>query len=427
MNRPVRLLLPLLLFGAALAACPEPEPELLPALDPEVLDAFSAVDLKETIDFLAADELGGRIPGSPGHLRARDWIADRMEQIGLQPLGTDGYLYAYDTSAVSSRFMIDEAGAVVPSVNDVGYDVVGLIPGSDPEREDEYIVLMAHYDHLGVDEDGNVFNGAFDDAGGTAVALEIARVLLEHDAAPPRSIVIVITDDEENGLRGAEAWIDAPTVPASDIVAAISADPLGRPMLPDYWPIIAIGLERAPTLEALWREAARQFQELPVLFMNRDAVPVFGSDQDAFYAAPEPLAAVWFVNPGFSWYHTIGDLPETIDYRVLLPTTRWLASVLNVMGHDTQRYPYEGPRPLDAQTAADGVTLFDGILSSDVLTTDEILQASAYRRTMAEGVEADSLEDVVDNVDLFLFNAVFFVMFDITEAHPGAVPPPFPQ
>lgn len=422
-DRRVALVLPLL---ATLAACPEPEPEGYPALDPAVLEEFSATDLKETVDYLADDARGGRIPGSRGHLEAVDFIATTMEAIGLEPLGTDGYLYEYEGRYDPDRLMLAD-GKVVPSIHTPGVDLVGLIPGSDPERADEYIVVAAHYDHLGVDESGDPFNGAYDDAAGVAVALEIARVLIEHEAAPPRSIVILITDDEEVNLGGAEAWIVNPTVPVGDIVAAVSVDPVGRPLLPDYWPIIAIGLERSPTLEAVWREAALQFQELPVLFMNRDAVPIFGSDQDEFYRAADPIAAVWYVNPGFSWYHTVDDHPETIDYRVLLPTTRWLATVLNVMGHDTARYPYEGEQPLNGQTARDGVELFDGILHSSYLTNAEILEANGYRTTMAEAAEADSIEDVVDNVDLFLFDAVWFVMFELTEAHPGEVPPPFPQ
>ncbi len=412
---------------AVLAACSDPEPEVgYPALDDAVLQAFSAVDLKETIDFLAADERAGRIPGSPGHLQARDWIAEQMETIGLEPLGSDGYLYDYDTVYDGARYMIDASGDVVSSVNATGYDLVGLIPGSDPEQAEEYIVVLAHYDHLGVTADGDAFNGAYDDAAGVALALEIARVLLEQEAAPPRSIIILITDDEEVSLGGAEAWIANPTVPVGDIVAAVSIDPVGRPLLPDYWPILAMGLERSPTLEAVWREAALQFQELPVLFMNRDAVPIFSSDQDEFYRASDPIAAAWFVNPGFSWYHTVDDTAETIDYRVLLPTTRWLATVLNVMGHDTARYPYEGPQPLDGRTARDGVALFDGILHSGVLTNEEVLEASGFRATMAEAAEADSIGDVVENLDLFLFDAVYFVIFELTEAHPGEVPPPFP-
>ena len=113
---------------AVLAACSDPEPEVgYPALDDAVLQAFSAVDLKETIDFLAADERAGRIPGSPGHLQARDWIAEQMETIGLEPLGSDGYLYDYDTVYDGARYMIDASGDVVSSVNATGYDLVGLI------------------------------------------------------------------------------------------------------------------------------------------------------------------------------------------------------------------------------------------------------------------------------------------------------------
>ena len=69
-----------------------------------------------------------------------------------------------------------------------GTNVVATIPGTNPELADEYIVVMAHYDHLGVTPDGEIYNGAFDNATSVAMALEVARVLLEAEVQPQRSI-----------------------------------------------------------------------------------------------------------------------------------------------------------------------------------------------------------------------------------------------
>jgi len=114
------------------------------------VDAVNPGEMKATVDFLAADDLGGRIPGSVGHRAARDYLEAKLGEIGLEPFGDGGgYLHSYPSTGRSGRFQLEADGSIVPNTNDTGYNLVGRIAGSDPDLKDEYVVLMAHYDHLG--------------------------------------------------------------------------------------------------------------------------------------------------------------------------------------------------------------------------------------------------------------------------------------
>ena len=292
---------------------------------------------------------------------------------------------------------------------------------------EEYVVVMAHYDHLGVTLDGKVYCGAFDNASGVAVALELARLLMSGSVTFSRSVIFMFTDDEEAGLLGSQAWINEPTVSGETVVAAVSVDPVGRPLLPDYWPIVVMGAERSPGLKDLWREAAQYVDEdLDVVFIHRDLIPVFASDQDSFYEAPDPVPAAWFVNPGFSFYHTTDDSPATVDYRVLLGTTRFMAQALMLMTEWEETMVYMGPPEVSALDAQEALQLFYGVAESEVLSDDEREQLDSYIGPLEEVVEADDIS-VLSNPDAFFFSATFFVLYTLGPAHPGPIPPPFPQ
>jgi Zn-dependent M28 family amino/carboxypeptidase len=106
-------------------------------------------------------------------------------------------------------------------------NVVALLPGSDPKLKDEYVIMSAHLDHLGVGRPVNgdsINNGAMDDASGIASVLEIARVMKESGAKPKRSIVFLAVTAEEKGELGSRYFAAHPTVPVKNIVADINLD-----------------------------------------------------------------------------------------------------------------------------------------------------------------------------------------------------------
>lgn len=381
--------------------------------------------LKQAIDFLAAPERGGRIPGSPGHDQARDWIEAQMKEIGLEPLGKDGrYLLPYPSKGDPDRFQRNADGTITPNQNDTGCDVIGLLRGTDPERAKEYVVYMGHYDHLGVSPDGKEnFSGAFDDGGGVAVGLEVARVLKTTGVAPKRSIVFLITDDEENGERGARAWLQSPTVPLDHVVVAISGDPLGRRLLPDYGPIILSGLERSPDLLEFWRQTVG-FADGDIAFIHRNIIPRFGSDQDEFFKFDPPIPAMWFINPGMTFYHKTTDTPETIDYRILADSSRYLARCLLLVGGSDKRFTYRGAPKMTTETAKDARVVLAGVLRSQAINDAERQTTEQMLATVDQAIAAGSLQ-AIENPRGFFTKAVLF-LFQLSYMHPGEIPPPFP-
>jgi len=412
----------------SLLACNEKEAEEEALyLDAEVVDALSMTRLKSHVDVLADDATGGRIPGSSGHAAARDYIAGELADIGLEPFGDDGYLHTYPTEQEDGVFQLLDDGSVAPAVYDSGTNLVGVLPGSDPALADQHIVVLAHYDHLGVTEDGEIYNGAFDDVSGVAALLEIARVLVSEQVQTGRSIIFLITDEEEMGLEGAEAWLADQVVPYGDIAFGLSVDPVGRGVLPDYWPLVLMGLERSPALLEAWRGFAEQYAEMDVIFVHRDIIPVFASDQDEFYRVSDPIPAAWFTSPGMAFYHTTDDTPETIDYRSLRDQTRFLLQALAFFGDDETEYAYEGAPDIGPEHAADVIPLIEGILASEYPDTSEREEAQGYLDELTAVVEADDIGALSTSQDAFFYGAIYFLVFVLPAEHTGEIPPPFPD
>lgn len=125
-------------------------------------------------------------------------------------------------------------------------NVLAVLEGSDPELKDEYVVLTAHLDHIGVKEtdDGElVNNGALDNASGVSILLEVARAYARENQSPRRSILFAIVTAEEKGLLGAEYFVHYPTVNKSAMVANVNVDmPI---LLYDFTDMVAFGAERS--------------------------------------------------------------------------------------------------------------------------------------------------------------------------------------
>jgi len=124
-------------------------------------------------------------------------------------------------------------------------EVIGIIPGRHPVLKSEFVVLMAHVDHLGIrpgKTGDNIYNGALDNAAGTAVMLEVARAFAAGPA-PKRSVMFVANTAEEKGLLGAEAFANDPPVPIGDVVSVVDLD---QPMLLyDFTDVIAFGADHS--------------------------------------------------------------------------------------------------------------------------------------------------------------------------------------
>ena len=125
-------------------------------------------------------------------------------------------------------------------------NVLAVLEGSDPTLKDEYVVLTAHLDHIGVnstDAGETINNGALDNASGVSILLEVARAYVRENQRPRRSILFTIVTAEEKGLLGAEYFVHYPTVSKSQMVANVNVDmPI---LLYDFTDMVAFGAERS--------------------------------------------------------------------------------------------------------------------------------------------------------------------------------------
>jgi hypothetical protein len=388
-----------------------------------VLDAISLERIKADVDLLASDDFAGRAPGSVGHAAALAHLETQMQGTGLEPAGTAGGFIIEVPMDPISQFAPDETGTIVPVEAAVGYDLAGMIRGS--EAPDELVIIMSHYDHLGTTAEGAVFNGAIDDMTATAVLIEVARTLIEEVGPFRRSVLFLITDGEEGGLQGAEGWLDANLVDTNDIVVAISVDPLGRRVLPSYGPIILMGGERAPLLKEHLRGVSL-YADSDVAFVNRDQIPVFSSDQDPFWRLDEPVPALWFTSPGMTWYHTVDDTPETVDYRSVKAHSRYLAMTIASLANSEERFEDTGPQPLSVEDIRDALELLDGVVGSGDLTAAEISTLGSMQAIFEEVDETGEIANMGAVEGAYLRSAIMLLL-ELTQDHPGEVPPPWPE
>jgi hypothetical protein len=185
--------------------------------------ATTPADVRRILSALADDSMEGRASGTPGAQRAARYIGGQMRKIGLEPLGDSGFFQRVDLSRDSTA-PLELRGR--PAVN-----VVGVIRGSDPVLKAEYVLVDAHYDHLGIGRPVNgdsIYNGADDDASGVTAVLEIARQMMKGPK-PKRTVVFAAMMGEEVGLLGTNWFIAHPAIPLSNMAANLEIEMIGRP------------------------------------------------------------------------------------------------------------------------------------------------------------------------------------------------------
>lgn len=145
-------------------------------------------------------------------------VKEYLENTAKEPSAKAG-MFAGISALVSVPYTEKE----IPPKN-----VVGVVEGSDPVMKNECLVYMAHYDHLGVDKSGDVFNGADDNASGCAVLLELARKFNSLEVKPKRSILFLWVTGEETGMFGSRYYVANPLFPLDKTIACINLDMVGR-------------------------------------------------------------------------------------------------------------------------------------------------------------------------------------------------------
>src|SRR5450759_730647 len=275
-NRILRpLLAPVLLFAAA--SC-TPAPRTLAT----ATHADSTV-IRRHIEFLSSDRLEGRLACTPGNDSAAAYLARRYRSLGLTELAP-GYLQPFDALSAQDAHM----GRTQPRPTQ---NVVALLRGRDPALRDEYIVIGAHFDHLGRSpmfatdpEAGDAIrNGADDNASGTAAVIDLARLLKANP--PRRSVIFVNFSAEELGVLGSSWFVNHPPVPIERMVAMFNFDMVGR-LRNDK--LIVYGTSTATELKGIVDSANAVAGS--VMFRISGGGDGYGpSDQSSFYAKDIPV------------------------------------------------------------------------------------------------------------------------------------------
>jgi Zn-dependent M28 family amino/carboxypeptidase len=220
------LQLPAILLVLALTAAQAPDeqtPEMeLPAAVRDAPFPVTPGELMGHVAFLAHDRMRGRAAGTIEEAVAAAYIAAEFQKLGLEPAGMDG---AYEQPFQGARGEPGEGG----QMNIVQWEsrnVLAWLPGSEDSQE--YVLIGAHYDHLGVGPDGAIFNGADDNASGVAGLIGIAKALVSAEARPRRAILFAAFGSEERGIVGSEHYAKNPVRELEGLAAMINIDMIGR-------------------------------------------------------------------------------------------------------------------------------------------------------------------------------------------------------
>jgi Zn-dependent M28 family amino/carboxypeptidase len=302
--RPLSLLLAFA-FTAACSATPS-SPSGRVAL--QRIPTLDSARLMSDVGRLSHDSMAGRAAGTPENAKARAFLISELRRIGIAPLAGE-YEHRFTRPRRNSPDSVR------------GVNVVAELRGTQaPER---IIVVSAHYDHVGV-RNGEIYNGADDNASGTAAVLALAAHFKAH---PPRNTMLfVFFDAEELGLVGARAFVANPPVALDRIGANVNLDMVSRSDKEELW---AAGAGHYPQLRPLLEAVAA---EAPVkLLLGHDSGAGRDdwtnlSDQGAFHAVGIPV--VLFSVEDHADYHKPSDDPERIQVPFYVGSVRTIAAYL---------------------------------------------------------------------------------------------------
>jgi Zn-dependent M28 family amino/carboxypeptidase len=301
------------LFAAA-GACFAVTGSLAPA--PKV----DSARLLDDVRILASSEFGGRRTGSDGSRKAQAFLQARFEALALKPFGAayaKPFSFTHRSVEPPATPARPIATAYPAAVNYVGY-----IAGS--ARPERFIVVSAHYDHLGIRE-GKLYPGADDNASGVAAMLAIAAWFKDH---PPRhSIVFAAFDGEELGLEGARAFLAALPFPKAQLALNLNLDMVSHN---DINQISVAGTSYSPALTPLVAQAAsrstvgiRFGHDRPQLPAGEDWTGA--SDHGPFHEAGVPF--LYFGVEDHADYHAPSDTFEHINQGFFINVAKLLVDV----------------------------------------------------------------------------------------------------
>lgn len=266
-------------------------------------------ELKRHIEYLTSEQLKGRKTGSEGEKLASEYIFKELERGGIMML----------TGEEGETFAILNGSDTTWSQN-----ILCIVEGYDKDLRDEYIVIGAHYDHLGentLNIDGKpvtqIYRGADDNASGVAVLIELAKQIAARPFLFRRSIVFVAFGAEEIGMAGSWYFLNRGLFKKEDIALMVNLDMVGRSGPSNPLMIYTI-LQNPGYIELYNNMRNRNLVAAPGLSNGN----IFPSDHVIFYDSNIPVSL--FSTGLHRDYHTIRDVPEHINYKGLVDLSEYL-------------------------------------------------------------------------------------------------------
>ena len=263
-------------------------------------------ELKEHLLFLTSEKNAGRYPGGKNNKRVVKYLEKEFKNLDLNFFKED-YKQSFE-----AQLRVDKGADQKPKVTT--WNVVGYIEGNDPVLKDEFIVLGAHYDHLGLggpssksEKKNTIHYGADDNASGTAALLEIAEKIASQKKQLKRSVLFIAFGAEEQGLLGSSYFVENPLVPLSQIKLMINMDMVGR--LNEQKQVYMGGAGTFPDGVSFMQNLGESLELNPIVH----AGSVGGSDHVSFYK--KGVSVLGMHTGGHPQYHTPEDTIELLNIK----------------------------------------------------------------------------------------------------------------
>jgi hypothetical protein len=257
---------------------------------------------------LSADDMQGRRVGTPGGAKARAFVIERFKAAGIRPVG----------ASYEMPFSFAGRGG---GPEQHGVNVVGVVEGA--RQPQQYMVVTAHYDHVG-ERNGEVYNGADDNASGTAALFALGQYFSKN--RPAHSILFVAFDGEESGLRGAQAFVKAPPVPAAAIAINLNMDMIGRD--PDDKLFVAGTRTQTYLKPFIERVAARASIKLLMGHDDPTQKEDWTSDSDHYAFCQVKIPCLYFGVEDFAQHHKATDDYETMSHDFYVRVVETMVGVV---------------------------------------------------------------------------------------------------
>ena len=298
------------------------------------LQSINREKAEAIVEFLADDLLLGREAGQPGARIAARYLASELKEAGIRPLADGNYFQPFEACAVErqqkGRWQVhpDSIARLKQGTHrrlELA-NVLGWIPG---EREDEYVILGAHFDHLGIDPTlagDPIYNGTDDNASGVSAALQIARAFAVSGQKPLRNVIFAFWDGEEKGLLGSRFFMQSCPF-AEQIKGYLNFDMIGRNNKSEQPQHVVYFFTASHPAFGQWlkEDIERYGLKLEPDYRAWDR-PVGGSDNGSF--ARQDIPIIWYHTDGHPDYHQPSDHADRLNWEKLTDITR--AAFLNL-------------------------------------------------------------------------------------------------